>query len=93
MQAELGDKVKCKVTGFTGIVIGKSKHLYGCDRVGVQPPVDKDGKALDAMWADIDAVEVLEKAVVKGHTDQPAGTKKGGPLTRSEIPRTEGAPR
>lgn len=94
MSAELGDKVKCYVTGITGIVVSKSKHLYGCDRIGIQPPSGADNKLVEAVWCDIDAVEVTEKAVVKGHTQRPVDVRKfGGPSlpgmveTRSDNPR------
>lgn len=41
----LGDKVKDSVTGFSGIAIGRTTWLHGCDRITVQPEgVDKQGK-------------------------------------------------
>ena len=43
--AQLGDLVKDKVTGFTGIVICRAVWLNGCARLTVQPQkVGKDGK-------------------------------------------------
>lgn len=85
-QVKLGDKVKDKVTGFKGIVVSISKHLYGCDRVGVQPEIGKDGKVPDAGWFDIDSIELVKSAVVKGHTEEPAETKRGGPTLPGQIP-------
>lgn len=64
-QATLGDRVKCKVTGFIGIVTTQATHLAGCDRLWVEPPVGEDGKSLgDAKWLDIDMVEIVEPQVV-----------------------------
>lgn len=59
---ELGSKVKDRVTGFTGIVAHRSEHLYGCRRYGVQPEKMKDGKPIDALWFDEDALEILKQA-------------------------------
>lgn len=93
MTAELGDKVKCYVTGIIGIVVSKSKHLYGCDRIGIQPPSGPDNKLVEAVWCDIDAAEVIQKAVVRGHTMKTAEARTGGPSlpgmveTRSDNPR------
>lgn len=42
--AQLGDRVKDSVSGFTGIVIARTSYINGCVRILVQPPVDKDGK-------------------------------------------------
>lgn len=33
---ELGNKVRDTVTGFTGIVVGKTIWMYGCERFAVQ---------------------------------------------------------
>ena len=35
--AQLGDKVKDTITGFTGVVTGRSEWLFGCVRCAVQP--------------------------------------------------------
>lgn len=85
-KAELGDRVKCAVTGFKGIVTTVSKHLWGCDRIGVTPEeLDKEGKPGEAYWADIDAVEILKKGIVKGHTEVPPEVKRGGPTLRGQV--------
>ncbi|MBL4700645.1 MAG: hypothetical protein JKX85_05230 [Phycisphaeraceae bacterium] len=61
---ELGDKVKCKITGFTGIITTVASHLAGCDRIWVSPPIDKDGKSVDGCWLDIDMVEIIKGGAV-----------------------------
>lgn len=85
---ELGDEVKCKVTGFTGLVIGVAKHLTGCDRVSVQPNVDKEGKWREGYWLDITAVEIVTKGKVKPEEvqDSEPNAKVGGPSTSSGMP-------
>lgn len=77
---ELGTKVKDKVTGYTGIVIGRTEWLYGCRRYTVQSQEMKDGKPVESMAFDEDALELLttNNEHVRGH--KPATT--GGPETR-----------
>ena len=60
----LGDRVKCRVTGFTGIITTHAKHLAGCDRLWAEPPVGADGKHVEGRWFDIDMVEIVEANVV-----------------------------
>jgi hypothetical protein len=56
----LGAKVKDKVTGYTGIVIGRTEWLYGCFRYTVQSQEMKDGKPVESMGFDEDALDVLD---------------------------------
>lgn len=86
MKIELGDKVKCNVTGFEGIVTSIAQNLYGCDRIVVQPPKGKDGKVPDSMWADIVACKVVKKGVVKGHRTMNK-EDNGGPSLSIQTPK------
>ncbi|MDH5797091.1 MAG: hypothetical protein OEZ19_00890 [Paracoccaceae bacterium] len=61
---DLGDRVRCRVTGFTGIAVTVAKHLTGCDRFWVEPPVDAEGKKFDGMWVDIDMLEIVEPGAI-----------------------------
>lgn len=82
---ELGDKVKCKITEFEGIVCAIAKHLTGCDRADVRPSgVDKDGKLKEGYWFDVNALAILKKQVVKAKDVQDERPdKKGGPPSRA----------
>lgn len=68
-KVELGDKVKDEVSGYTGIVIGITDWLYGCQRAGiaVQKP-GSDGKICDPQWFDTAQLKVIKKSVIKGQT-------------------------
>jgi hypothetical protein len=44
---ELGREVEDRVSGFRGIAISRTTYLQGCDRIGVQPEVDSEGKLPD----------------------------------------------
>jgi len=70
----LGDKVKDKISGFSGIAVSRHSYLNGCDRISVQPIVDKKGKHPDSMSFDEPQLKVLKKRVGK------IGNRKvGGP--------------
>jgi hypothetical protein len=79
--AQLGDRVKDRVTGFTGIVIARSEYLHGCRRVGVQSEKLEDGKPKDPQWFDEPQVEVIKPAVHEPFvaTAPPAARRPGGP--------------
>lgn len=58
----LGSKVKDKITGLEGTVVARTKHLYGCVRVIVQPHDVKDGKPAEWVAFDEPQMIVLEDA-------------------------------
>jgi len=61
---QLGIKVKDKITGFEGIVIGFVQYLSGCNQSLVVPPVDKDGKVVAGEWLDVQRLDRLDQSVV-----------------------------
>jgi len=61
----LGDEVKDKVTGFKGVAVVRHTYLQGCDRISVQPPIDKEGKHPDAVAFDEPQLEVLKTKKIK----------------------------
>lgn len=78
MNVELGSKVKCKVTGLVGIVTAKAAHLYGCNRVWIQPPVEKESKVPDGCWMDEAQVEIIEPQVIRKDLTKNTGGPMGG---------------
>lgn len=73
----LGAKVRDTVTGFEGIATGYYIFLTGCNRIGVTPPVDKDGKLPEPAIFDETSLEIVQPAAkLKEETD------RGGPPTR-----------
>lgn len=73
---KLGDEAKCKVTGFKGVVVARTQWLHGCDRVTLQPPIDKDGKMKGAETFDEMCVDITKVAKVQGDVRL---RKTGGP--------------
>lgn len=72
---KLGDKVKDKVTGFTGIAIARTEWLNGCIRVTVQPDKLADGKIAASETIDEPQLTLVKAAAVKV-----AVSDTGGPI-------------
>jgi len=74
MSVNLGDKVKCSITGFQGIAMAAHEYLHGCRRITVQPPVDKDGKVPESQTFD-----EPQLVVVKSEQHKRGSSRFGGP--------------
>lgn len=91
---QLGDRVTDRVSGFTGVVVAEYRFLYGCRRVSVQPPVDKDGKLPEQQTFDEPQLVLLQRGVIP--VDEPdedptslAKRRIGGPAPYLPSPRPE----
>jgi hypothetical protein len=86
----LGDKVKDRVSGLTGIAVARTQWLNGCVRIAIQPStLDKDGKVQEATYVDEPQIDILKAGAIKVEigTPEPVRTernKTGGPL---DLPR------
>jgi hypothetical protein len=49
----IGSTVVDKLTGFTGVVIGKAQHAYSGEDALVQPTTCKDGEFPTAVWISV----------------------------------------
>lgn len=76
----LGDRVKDPVSGWSGIAYCRIIYLQGCDRIGIQAPIEKDKDGLRVM-PDLFHVDEPQLVVVKKNAITPAKPKKrlGGP--------------
>lgn len=84
----LGDRAKDVISGFSGIVVGRTTWLYGCDRVGLQgEKLGKDGRVSDVQWFDAAQVVVVKAGVVKGAPAQMTGGPARGEETRRPVGR------
>jgi hypothetical protein len=77
----LGDRVRDRISGLEGIVIGITDWLYQCRRPIVQPTTLTDGKPTDSLSFDEPQLELLEKAAFKVQVEEVAepSPKTGGP--------------
>lgn len=78
----LGNRVRDRISGYTGIVTARTEFLNQCTRFAVQAEELHAGKPVDAQWFDsVDLIYVdegiLEVAVVP----------PGGPPARIAEPR------
>lgn len=79
MSIKLGDEVKDSVTGFGGIAVCRHSYLQGCDRISVQPPLDKKtGEIPEPQNFDEPQIEVIKKQKVKRKApkENPGGPEK-----------------
>lgn len=72
----LGDKVRDKVSGFEGIAVTRHTYLNGCNRISVQPAIDKDGKLPEYEAFDEPQLEVIESMAVEGDDGHTGGPDK-----------------
>ena len=82
----LGDRVKDRITGFSGIVVARVEWLNNCNRYTVQPEVLKDGKPVESQTFDEDDLRVVKGAAFgRGPDVRVTKTPRrytGGPASR-----------
>lgn len=62
---ELGTILKDKVTGFKGVLMGRSDYVTGCRQYGLQKQgLDEQGKVPDWAWFDEGRLKVVGKKKV-----------------------------
>lgn len=87
MNIELGDRVKDKITGFTGIVVCVSKWLNGCVRLVVQPEKLDKGRVGMSETFDEEQLDMVHKKVIvtnkTAEAERPAKAP-GGPRPHPE---------
>lgn len=85
---KLGREVKCKVTGFKGVATARIEYLNGCFRIGVQAPVDKDGKFPDTIFIDEPQLDYTENEI----TIEGSSKEVGGASFRSSKEMSRATP-
>ena len=90
----LGDRVRCRITGFVGIATARTDWIYGCLRWGVQREdlIKEKGTIMDPAWFDDDQLVIVDEnahltpglleAATPAKTKKPAKLKAkatGGP--------------
>lgn len=62
---QLGDRARDRITGLTGIVIGRTTWLRNCDRLTLQPEDLHDGRPVDVVSFDEPDLELIEAGVIE----------------------------
>ena len=76
MLIHLGDRVKDRITGFKGVVVGITNWLNGCVRVGIHQEKIKAGQEIRTEWIDDVQLEVLKRRVMAPVMPGPSGPRK-----------------
>lgn len=79
---KLGDEVKDTVSGFQGIALLRHSYLQGCDRICIQPPVNKDGELPKTATFDEPSLVIVEKQKAKEGNRTSGGPEKYMPADR-----------
>lgn len=77
-EIKLGDKVRCKHTGFVGIAVAKSEFINGCIQYMVAPKVGKDNKILEDIGIDSQSLELVKPKKKPKKKKE----RRGGPTTK-----------
>jgi histidine ammonia-lyase len=77
----LGKQVKDKITGFSGIAIGRAEYLYGCIQYGIAPFIKADGTVGDTCWFDQGRIEVIGEGITAQEVkaERPGGPNRDHP--------------
>ena len=71
---QLGDKVKCKYTGFMGIAVARIQFINGCTQYTVAPKYEKGNKLFEDYNIDEESLIVIStKKVKKIKSKKPPG--------------------
>lgn len=60
---KLGNKIRCKASGLTGIAVSRLEYINGCVQYCVKPKVGKDGKDVEGIYIDRELLEVVGKGL------------------------------
>ena len=71
----LGDKVKCTITGFVGIAVARTEWITGCSRITIQPECKrgKTSELEEAITLDEPTLKVLKRLNVKKEKEDIGG--------------------
>ena len=89
-----GQRVRDTISGFDGIVTGRTEYLNGCVQVYVEPDrLDKDGKRIKGVWFDESQVEPVAARTARTTSTRAlaAADPPGGPRP-TEAPAQREAP-
>ena len=77
-EIELGDKVRDKITGFTGIAVARTEFINGCIQYNVLPKGDKINKMPEDMSIDEQTLEIVTPKKKKVRKRDNGGANKLG---------------
>jgi hypothetical protein len=73
-ELQLGDRVKCKVTEFEGVVLGRAVYLTSVPTCWVQPTgLGQNGQPIEPKWIDEGRLQVCGEKMVGFTVREPHG--------------------
>lgn len=78
MRCELGDEVRDIVTGFNGIAVARTIWLCGCDRITIQPRLDKDGMVPEPLVFDEPQIKVVKRKTIRVKLEEESKKESSG---------------
>jgi hypothetical protein len=85
---EFGDKVKERISGFTGIVTGYATYITGCNKVLIDSNKVSPGGDVQQMWTDEDRVKIIKKKAFVLNPEpksKPETGFSGGPMSTPKF--------
>ena len=74
----LGDTVRDKTSGFTGIAVTRAEFINGCVQYDIQPKVGKDNKFVESQSVDEGSLEVIKPKKAKKPNKPTGGPTRPG---------------
>lgn len=83
---KLGQTLRDKVSGFTGIATAKVEFYNGCERFCLEPKVGSDGKPIDAVYFDVQQLEVVDDGLLAARPTTRTGGNPAQVPSKSNVP-------
>jgi len=86
MEIELGDKVRCKYSGFVGIVVAKTEFINGCVQytITTKHPKSKEFIPPEEISIDEESLEIVAKKKKPVNTVNTVNKEStGGPVRKA----------
>lgn len=80
----MGKEVKDIVTGFSGVITGKSTWLFGCNQYCVSPKISEDGGIKAGEWFDEGRIQIIGEGIRPQQVVAASG-KRGGSSNHPRI--------
>ena len=82
---QLGDKVKCIYTGFTGIAVARTEYINGCIQFSVCPKWDGKSLMIEETQFDESSLKIISKKLRKKEEpeDEEEKEEDGGATRRA----------
>ena len=90
-----GDKVKDRISGYVGVITGRTEWLNGCVRYCVQAASLDSGKVIPSETFDEEQLELIDACAVQPWQPTPqkelatSGRRPGGPRPNASQPETK----